>query len=440
MEAPEWVECYGVGEGGAKEKWELLTPEEQQGELLRAVNSLTSSESRSTAATHDAPPTTELRNIPPSTSQDPTTPLSDDLSTNMPESSEVPLAPTGEPHSVIPESAPLSTTMLSASKGPATVWGALNALACACTPEVLRDILSNNEGRILGKTDLIHFIDTGGQAVYHDVHPVLITSPSVYLVVFNLNELYIKQKNRDEQLDYFRSDLIQRPLRSIYTFGMKTPRKENYLKLHSEAPKILIVGTHLDKIPLEESGVTREQFLQELSEMIKKEIRNKPYRQFVQFDTNDRSFWAVDNTKAGKEQDGETKEYIATLRGMVHSRSMEMSVKVPLPWMLLKMVMEGKGVRYCTYSELMKEALVRGYVSELSPDVDLVTMLRLFHTLGLIYHKEPTGYKKEDSLVFINPDCLYSATSDFLMAAKEEIEGEQQGSTPGPSCHHQGEV
>ena len=203
---------------------------------------------------------------------------------------------------------------------------------------------------------------------------------------------------------------------------MKTPRKENYLKLHSEAPKILIVGTHLDQIPLEESGVTRKQFLQELSEIIKREIRNKPYRQFVQFDTNDRSFWAVDNTQAGKEQDGETKEYIATFCRMVHSRSMEMSMKVPLPWMLLKMVMDGKGVRYCTYSELMKEALIRGYVSELSPDADLDTMLWLFHTLGLIYHKVPTGYKKEDSLVFINPDCLYSATSDFLMAAKEEIE------------------
>ena len=101
---------------------------------------------------------------------------------------------------------------------------------------------------------------------------------------------------------------------------------------------------------------------------------------------------------------------------------MEMPVKVPLPWMLLKMVMDGQGVRYCKYSQLLEEAHSRGYVREGSPDADLGIMLKVFNALGLFYHKVPSGCKKEDSLVFIDPGFLYSATSDFLMAAKEEIE------------------
>lgn len=61
-------------------------------------------------------------------------------------------------------------------------------------------------------------------------------------------------------------------------------------------------------------------------------------------------------------------------------------------------------------------------------------MLKLFHILGIFYHKVPKGCKKEDSLVFIDSDCLYSTTSDFLMAAKEEMEDCQGASHED---HHQ---
>ena len=328
------------------------------------------------------------------------------------------------------------STKPDAAKKPATVRQALKALAGACSREALQDFLKDKEGKVLGETRLVHFIDTGGQAIYHDVHPVLITSPSVYLVVFSLKELYEK-KSRKEKLNYFRSNLIQRPLRSIYTFGTKTLHKKEYVVLHSEAPKILIVGTHLDQIPLEDSGGTQKDFLDDISKMIEREISNKPYRQFVQFDTKDRSFWAVDNTQAGKEQDEDAKKYSTALRMMVQEGSTEMSVKVPLPWLLLQLVMEGKGKHYCKYSELLNEACKLGYVREHSPSEDLDTMLWLFHILGLFYHKVPSGHKKEDSLVFINPDYLYSATSDFLMAAKEEVEDSQGGSEEG---QHQTQV
>ena len=301
----------------------------------------------------------------------------------------------------------------------------IKALASAFNPEDLKEILKDKKGKVLGETQLIHFVDTGGQAIYHDIHPVLITSPSVYLVVLSLEDL------KNDGLEYFRSELVQRPLESICAFGMKSPPDKGHLEFHPDAPRIFIVGTHLDKIPLDR----QEQFLQEVHEMMDKEISSKPYRQFVQHDTNGRSFWAVDNTQAGREQDESVRKYISKLRRMVQDRSMEMSVDIPLTWMLLKVVMEGKVVRYCKYSELLDEAHKLGYVREDSPDADLDTMLRLFHILSLFYHKVPKRCKKEDSLVFIDPDCLFSATSDFLMAAKEEIMDGQGGS--GEDNQHQ---
>ena len=409
MEAPEWVEWYSVEEGGAEELWELVSKMQQCGELIRAVPTSTTSKTKPTTTPSEASSTT-----PPSDATSMTT-SSDAISSDA-------------PFETTPSSAPPPNSKPDAAQKPATVRQALEALAGACSREKLQDFLKNKEGKVLGTRRLIHFIDAGGQGICHDIHPVLITSPSVYLVVFSLKDFH--QKNDEGRRSYFKSELIQRPLRSIYTFGIKTPQDKGHLEFHPEAPEILVVGTHLDQIPQD----SQKQFLKTVDEMIKEEISSKPYHQFVQYDTEGRSFWAVDNTKAGREQDEDVKEYISTLRLMVQDRSMEMSVKVPLPWMLLKMVMEGKGVRYCKYSELLKEAHVRGYVREHSANVDLDIMLRLFHILGLFYHKVPKGYKKEDSLVFIDPGCLYSATSDFLMAAKEEIEDSQRGSH---EVHHQ---
>ena len=433
MEAPEWVECYSVEDGGAEELWKLLSKVQQHGELIRAVatsgTQQTTTPSPATSPS-DVPPTTTPADAPPTT-----TPSDHPLTTIHSDATPTTTLSDTE-FTTTPSSAPPPSTKPDAAQKPATFLQALEALANACSREVLQDFLKDKKGKILGETRLVHFIDTGGQAIYHDVHPVLITSPSVYLVVFSLEDFY--QKGDKEQLRYFRSDLIQRPLRSIYTFGMKNPQ-EDHLLVHPEVPTIFIVGTHLDKI----SETDCEETLPTLHKMLSKEIGNKPYREFVQYDPEGCSFWAVDNTLAGREQDEEFKKYISTLRMMVQEKSMEMSVKVPLPWMLLKLVMDGKRVRYCKYSELLEEALFRGYVRERSANADLDTMLRLFHILGLIYHKVPKGYKKEDSLVFIDPNCLYSATSDFLMAAKEEMEDStkdqhQSQATTMEIAHNQG--
>ena len=413
MEAPQWVECYSVVEVGAEGLWKLLSKKEQQGNLLRAVTTYGTSCSQLT--TTPSPTTTSSGAQPTSAPNDAplkTTP-SDAQATTIPSAA----TPTTKPSDA--SSAPSPTTTAQRQ-----VLQALEALS-HLSHEELNDSLKDKEGKVLGETRLIHFIDTGGQAIYHDVHPVLITSPSIYLVVFSLEDFY--QKSGEEQLHYFRSELIQRPLRSIYTLGTKKPKEEGYLELHPEVPKIFIVGTHLDKIHPD----NRKKFLLKLHNTIFTEICNKPYRQFVHYDTEGRSFWAVDNTQAGREQDKTVKKYISALHRFIQQEPMEMSVKVPITWMLLKLAMDSRGVRYCRYLELLEEARIRGYVSEHSPDTDLDTMLRLFHILGLIYHKVPTGYKKEDSLVFIDPDCLYSATSHFLMAAKEETEGIQGGSSQG---------
>ena len=447
MEAPMWVECYGVEEGVSEEPWILLSNDQQQGELFRAVNTILTS----TTTTPDAKPNV----VGPSATATPTdlealhstmpdnassaraascSPLltmsSSDQLLNITSDAPSTTSPSDTPHTGTTSDSS-STTTLSV---PYTHSRMPVLDAIACSHEALKDFLSDEEGKVLGDVSLIHFIDTRGEAFYHDIRPAFITSPSVYLVVFSLEDLY--NKTTDEQLAYFQRELILGPLRSIRAFGTKKPQQKGYLVIHPEKPRIFIIGTHFDKISMKKGC---KEFLLKLHEMMSASMNRNSIRQFVQYDSNGRSFWTVDNTQAGKEQDKDAyvSKYISKLRRMIRDKSMEMSVAVPLPWFLLKSVMDSKGFHYCKYSDLLEEACCRGYVREDKPNTetktktntDLDNMLRVFHILGLIYHRVPKGCKKEDSLVFIDPDCLYSSISDFLMAAKAEVESSQAGSS-----------
>ena len=224
MEAPEWVECYSLKDDGAEDLWELVSKEQQKGELRRAVNELTINSTQLTTQSSDTAPPTDAAATPSKVEHRTT--------------------PSGTESRIMHDSAHPPTSKRDTAQKSATVRQALEALAVACSSETLQDILKDKKGKVLGQRRLIHFIDTGGQSIYHDIHPVLITSPSIYLVVFSLDDF--QQKNDQGRLSYFRSDLIQRPLRSIYTFGRKNPEEKNLLQLQPEAPKIFIVGTHLD--------------------------------------------------------------------------------------------------------------------------------------------------------------------------------------------------
>ena len=70
-------------------------------------------------------------------------------------------------------------------------------------------------GNVLGSTRLVYFIDCGGHPAYQDVQPILNTVPSVYLVVFSLEECI----NRKDKSAFFHQELIQRPLKSIHLFA-----------------------------------------------------------------------------------------------------------------------------------------------------------------------------------------------------------------------------
>ena len=254
---------------------------------------------------------------------------------------------------------------------------------------------------------IIHFIDTGGQAIYHDVHPVLITSPSVYLLVFSLKDL---QDN--PSADFLSHDLLVKALRSIQTLGTKQPVNDEYLKLHPEYPKIFIVGTHKDQINSDEC----DDFLQMVHDKVEANLKNKPYSDYVCYDTNGRSFWSVDNTQAGDK--AVDQEYYNGLRRRVQSGSTTIEVTLPPSWYLLEHFTHQHKQKCLLYPDLKEFSAERKLVKK----KHFRAMVDLFHILGFYYYKIPHGYTKEESVIFTDPNFLYKITSKLLQKIENELE------------------
>ena len=279
----------------------------------------------------------------------------------------------------------------------------------------LGDVMKGNhlsdselEGHLLGEKRLLYFVDTGGQEYYHDIHPILITSPSVYFVVFNL----MKCLEEGGGAKFFREELIQRPLRSIHAFGTKRVRQSKFLKIHPSDPKIFIIGTHLDQV--REAGV--EEKIESVSSDVQSELLTKPYNRFLQPDPSDLAFWPIDNTLAGKPLDeySEDSEYICDLKSEAVEGVYDAEVTVPLSWLILeqtiKTVPEADLFPYCQLFNLcLKRKLIRS-------EEEFQTMLYIFHILGLFFF--PPILKdaplRDDEVVYTNPDFLYRMTSKLL--------------------------
>ena len=383
MEAPEWVECYSLGGDAENSVWELFTREHRKEavfcSLARKEYQLGSTNKDSTGPDQQSSTSSEDTSV-----------------TNAVATTQ-------------------SLLELVTSRG---------ALERAYRKMELSEKLSlatqeQSKGVSLDTRRFVHFIDTGGQAIYHDVHPVLITSPSVYLVVVSL-EMCLKEKN---EASFLNTDLTQNALRSIHTFSTKMPSSADHITLHRQHPSVFIVGTHLDCIPPED----REATLSELHTAIEEKMLNKPYHRFVQYDPNDRCFWAVDNTKAGlpaDKVDPAYLKYVNNLRSRIQERSMDMQVKVPLTWLLFEDLTHLCERSHFRHDELYRFAHNMGFVRN---EADFKMLLHLFHILGLYYYKIPTGSQQDQRIVYTKPNAFYKITSDLLNLVQKQLMHQDRG-------------
>ena len=215
-------------------------------------------------------------------------------------------------------------------------------------------------GEIILKSKWVYFTDSGGQPQYHELLPLFVRSISSALCVTRLTdkldemqgiEYYQggKQVGATRQSQLSAKDTIQCLVSTIQSYSTQ-----------DQPPKIIMVGTHLDKLEsIMQSGANIESIEEknkELLDMLKPEFGNQ-----LIFPSNDMTklLFTLNALNPGEQE----KDIAQSLRHAIEASGAR-QVKVPIWWYIMELLLQ----------ELAK-VLGRGVLSR----AECLEMARLLH-------------------------------------------------------------
>ena len=292
----------------------------------------------------------------------------------------------------------------------------------------------------LSKAHLLQFLDCGGQLAYHDILPLFVNIPAIYLNVFNVTEELTKCpidelcSTEGNKMYAAKSALsvAEMVTRSVMTVRSLADRKVPFLPdvACESKPRIILVGTHLDK--LDETDADEK--LKAANEILKKALQLKAHHletaivpnkksQLMFFPVNNKLY--VDKSHQSHER-CKCKHCRATknLKERITKQAMEDAVKVDVPvrWYLYQLLELSQSEKpFYSYSELYERCKAEGSVTDVG---EFHAMVTYFHALGLLIHLcgADVGHTEESAcLVFTNPSHLFENISKLYLVQFEEV-------------------
>ena len=280
---------------------------------------------------------------------------------------------------------------------------------------------------------LLQFIDCGGQLAYHDILPIFVNIPAIYLHVFNLTvkltECPEDQICRTDGTKSFSAKspltVVQMMARSVMTIkDLACKKLQLPKKVEAESslqPCVAFIGTHYDEFAnahgdqmctrLDDINSELEDTMLILSDnvtMMKHEHPELPAM-----------FFPIDNffykRNSGSQDTRNSQLSARYLKEEIKREVLGIKVKVPVKWYLFQLMewgMKGKE-KHCRvqeYTELCKSCASVGITDK----GDIYAMVTYFHALGLLFHL--CGHESkmhiEDTegckcLVFTDPSHLF---------------------------------
>ena len=293
---------------------------------------------------------------------------------------------------------------------------------------------------------LLQFLDSGGQLAYHDILPIFVNIPAIYLHVFNvtkeLTECPIDElcstegkKKYSAKSALSTADMITRSVMTVHSLADRKVQLPSEVKCESKSPKpcAVLVGTHLDNLVEGDSEVK----LKAVNETLHKTLQSKYHLLEEMVMPNHRSslmFFPVNNRlyvdqRHQLHKHCKCEHCCATkhLKGRLTKQAMEDAVKVEVPvrWYLRQLLELSQGAEkpLYSYSELYQRCKAEGSVGD---EGEFHAMVTYFHGLGLLVHPcgADVGHTEDsDCLVFTNPSYLFKNISKLYQVQFEEVEG-----------------
>ena len=292
----------------------------------------------------------------------------------------------------------------------------------------------------LSDAHLLQFLDCGGQLAYHDILPLFVNIPAIYLNVFNvseeLTECPIDELCSTEGNTMYAAkstlSVAEMVTRSVMTVRSLADRKVPLLPdvVCESKPRVILVGTHLDKLDekdadekLKASNKILQKALQLKSRLLERAIVLNKKSQLMFFPVNNKLY--VDKSHQSHKH-CKCKHCCATknLKGRITKQAMEDAVKVDIPvrWYLHQLLELSQSEKpFYSYSELYERCRAEGSVTDAG---EFHAMVTYFHALGLLIHLcgADVGHTEESAcLVFTNPSYLFENISKLYLVQFEEV-------------------
>ena len=294
----------------------------------------------------------------------------------------------------------------------------------------------------LSEAHLLQFLDCGGQLAYHDILPLFVNIPAIYLSVFNITEELTKCpidelcSTEGNKMYAAKSDLSVAEMvrRSVMTVHSLADRKVPLLPgvTCESKPRLMLVGTHLDE--LEEKDADEK--LKTSNEILHKTLQLKSHlleRVVVPNEKSELMFFPVNNKlyvdkSHQSHKHCKCKHCRATknLKEKITKQVMEDAVKVDVPvrWYLHQLLKLSRSKKpFYSYSELYELCRAEGSVINVG---EFHAMVTYFYALGLLIHLcgADVGHTEESAcLVFTNPSYLFENISKLYLVQFEEVCG-----------------
>ena len=290
---------------------------------------------------------------------------------------------------------------------------------------------------------LLQFLDSGGQLAYHDILPIFVNIPAIYLHVFNvakeLTECPIDElcstegkKTYSAKSALSTADMITRSAMTVHSLADRKVQLPPEVKRESKSPKpcAVLVGTHLDNLV---EGDSKDK-LKAVNEILDKTLQSKFRHLKKMVVPNHRStlmFFPINNMLYVNQSHQlskhcKCKHCCATkhLKRRLTKQAMKDAVKVEVPvrWYLRQLLELSQGAEkpLYSYSELYQRCKEEGSVGD---EGEFHAMVIYFHALGLLVHLcgADVGHTEDsDCLVFTNPSYLFKNISKLYQVQFEE--------------------
>ena len=271
----------------------------------------------------------------------------------------------------------------------------------------------------------IHFLDSGGQPVFHDILPLFIGTPCMYIYVFNSIygldvPLPMNYRPSNGQESFIQPgtetarDLMLRTFSSIHTMQQKVSVDfKDLLNQDGDAPWpqscVLPVATFKDKL-LEGNGELKNEEdirCQWASEY--KSQAMKPYESLL----SSKDLLLINNQMytPGSNVTEDEESTLEALKKSVSSSRSAFNFEIPLLWLLVDLITNKAGLKFIVYSCLQNFCLKERFVSSKR---EFSTLIAFMHTLGFFaYFKIPTSTKPR--LICTDATFLYQQVSKLLV-------------------------